>query len=269
MPPLARIVGIVLLGVACPTGLAAQAPVPAGNPSAARGLSAPVPDTSWGSAVPPEAAAPAPLAVPSAVRPASFETPVSSPTTPAPQAASSGTALPSPGSTELPLPKRKPDTAAPRGMTVGVPEMLTTASSLAVVLGLFLVFAWMVRRAGPKGSTLLPGEVLEVLGRAPLALRQQVYLIRCGRKLILVHACPDNVETLTEITESEEVDRLLGLCRQSQPNSATAAFRQVFQQFAGEPAASGFLGEPSYDEVRLANAGVARRGYGRQEEDDG
>ena len=264
MPPVARIVGVIVVWAVCPAWLAAQGPrsataVPAPSRSAS--------DTSWDSPLPGGAAPAGPFAA-GGVQTASYETPASPA---APAKAASTTPLPTPGNaerqTELP-PRKLSAGGTPRAPAVGVPELLTTASSLAVVLGLFFLFAWIVRRAGPKGSTVLPGEVLEVLGRAPLALRQQVYLIRCGRKLILVHACPDNVETLTEITEPDEVDRLLGLCRQTQSTSATAAFRQVFQQFAGEPAASGFLGDSEYDEVRLANAGIARRAYGRREEDD-
>jgi flagellar biogenesis protein FliO len=114
--------------------------------------------------------------------------------------------------------------------------LLTIGSSLAVVLGLFFLFAWTMRRGSPGGSAVLPGEVVEVLGRAPLTHRQQLHLLRCGRKLVLVNVCAEGVETLTEITEPEEVDRLLGLCRQSHPQSASATFRQVFQQFAGKDA---------------------------------
>ena len=86
-------------------------------------------------------------------------------------------------------------------------------------------------RTAPKGTTLLPGEVVEVLGRAPLAGRQQMHLLRCGNKLLLVSVTPAGAETLTEVTEPAEVDRLAGLCRQAHPQSATTAFRQIFQQF--------------------------------------
>jgi flagellar biogenesis protein FliO len=123
-----------------------------------------------------------------------------------------------------------------RGLSVktvsGLPSLATTAGSLAVVLGLFFALVWMMRRASPKGSVLLPGEVVEVLGRAPLAGRQQMHLLRCGNKLLLVSVTPAGAETLTEVTDPLEVDRLAGLCRQAHPQSATAAFRQVFQQFA-------------------------------------
>jgi flagellar biogenesis protein FliO len=114
----------------------------------------------------------------------------------------------------------------------GPTSLLTVGSSLAVVLGLFLLVAWAVKRAMPGRSGLLPTEVVEVLGRASLGARQQVHLVRCGSKLLLVSATPGGMETLTEIAEPDEVQRLAALCRQTQPGSTTAAFRQVFQQLA-------------------------------------
>lgn len=113
----------------------------------------------------------------------------------------------------------------------GWTSLLTTASSLAVVLGLFFVTAWIMRRASPRGSRGLPAEALEILGRAPLGGRQQMVLLRCGRRLLLVSVAPDSSETLTEITDPAEVDYLAGLCTQGLSNSSTAAFRQVFERF--------------------------------------
>jgi flagellar protein FliO/FliZ len=129
------------------------------------------------------------------------------------------------------------DPARPNVPTSGkpfgeLPSMVTVGGSLAVVLGLFFLCVWVMRGAAPKGSSLLPGEVFEVLGRAPLASRQQVHLLRCGNKLLLVSVTPTGTETLTEVTEPAEVDRLAGMCRQSKPHSATAAFRQVLEQLA-------------------------------------
>jgi hypothetical protein len=51
---------------------------------------------------------------------------------------------------------------------------------------------------------------------------------------LLVSVTPAGVETLTEVTDPDEVAHLAGLCRQSQPGSSSAAFRQVFSQMAGE-----------------------------------
>jgi len=145
--------------------------------------------------------------------------------------------------------------------------MVTVGSSLAVVLGLFFVVAWAMRRAVPGGSVVLPSEVVEVLGRAALAGRGQVTLLRCGNKLLLVSVSQTGVETLTEITDPDEVNRLAGLCRQAHPGSTTAAFRHVFQQFAGERGTSGF-GCTSREEVGLANTGIPGAGDRASEDRD-
>jgi flagellar biogenesis protein FliO len=181
-----------------------------------------------------------------------------------------------PGLIRLPPPghasDNPPPTASAHGShserTGGMPSLITVSGSLIFVLGLFLVVAWVMRRATPGLGMLLPKEVVEVLGRTPLAGRHQLHLLRCGQKLLLVSASPAGVETLTEITEPLEVDRLSGLCRQARPDSTTAMFRQVFQQFAHVPqaavrvaAGTGRAGArhvaiPDDDEVELANAGI-------------
>jgi flagellar biogenesis protein FliO len=123
------------------------------------------------------------------------------------------------------------------GNTSPLTAMLTVGGSLSIVLGLFLVVAWAMRKTAPRGSLRLPKEVFEILGRAPLGARQQVQLLRCGSKLLLVSITPHGTETLTEVTDPLEVDRIAGICQQGNPKSSTVAFRQVFQQLATKPAA--------------------------------
>lgn len=184
------------------------------------------------------------------------------PASSAPGDASQPAPLGSPGApSPIPLgPRSRPKEAGAAGGVVranDLPSVVTIGSSLALVLGLFLIVAWLMRRAVPGGSTLLPGEVLEVLGRAALAGRAQVHLVRLGNKLLLVSMSTSGVETLAEITDTDEVTRLVGLCRQAQPGSTTAAFRQVLQQLAGQRTASGRTGP---DDVRSGNAGMPGRG---------
>ena len=164
------------------------------------------------------------------------------------QTSLSGTATPlslSPPKSRPGLKLRRPgqserDNGTPEN-SGGLPSAVTVIGSLAVVLGIFLLVAWGMRRVSPAAMTALPGEVFEVLGRAPMANRQQAHLLRCGRKLLLVSVTATGTETLTEIVDPVEVDRLAGLCRQTQPGSATEAFRQVFQQFAPQRPDSGRL----------------------------
>ncbi|MEI8375012.1 MAG: flagellar biosynthetic protein FliO [Planctomycetota bacterium] len=124
------------------------------------------------------------------------------------------------------------------GKSSPIGAMITVGGSLAIVLGLFFIVAWAMRKTAPRGSLVLPKEVFEILGRAPLGARQQVQLLRCGSKLLLVSITPNGTETLTEVTDPLEVDRIAGICQQAHPKSSTLAFRQVFQQLApksGEP----------------------------------
>ena len=116
----------------------------------------------------------------------------------------------------------------------GLSSVATVGGSLAVVLGIFLLVVWLLRRASPGGTGILPAEAFEMLGRAPLANHQQVHLLRCGNKLLLVAVTGAGAgaatKTLTEITDPAEVDRLAGLCRRAGAGSPVAAFRQVFHQ---------------------------------------
>ena len=129
--------------------------------------------------------------------------------------------------------------APPHGLSAGekssggprtLGAIVTVAASLAVVLGLFWGCAWLMRRGMPSTARRLPTEVVDVLGRAPLAGRQQMHVVRFGNKMLLVCASPSGVDTLGEITDPAEIDRLAGMCEQSQPNSATTAFKQIFGQ---------------------------------------
>jgi flagellar biogenesis protein FliO len=114
--------------------------------------------------------------------------------------------------------------------------MITGAASLGIVLGLFLLVVLVTRRGLPKGAASLPKDVVEVLGRAPLVGRQQVHLVRCANKLLLVCISPTSAQTLTEITDPHEVEQLLIECRGA--HGGGAAFEKILQQFGQPPHAA-------------------------------
>jgi flagellar biogenesis protein FliO len=142
----------------------------------------------------------------------------------------------------------------------GIPfeSLYTTGAALAVVVGIFLLFAGLVRRGAKRSNALLPEEVVSVLGRVPLAARQFAELVRVGNKLVLVSITPAGADPLTEITDPAEIDRLVGLCRQRTKGSSTEEFDQVFRKLAEETAPAGFLGDevPRIDARRSAPADV-------------
>jgi flagellar biogenesis protein FliO len=127
----------------------------------------------------------------------------------------------------LPLAREAGHLASPLGPE-RLPPVVSTAASLGLVAGLFLLVVWSVRRGMPKGAGLLPSEAVEVLGRAPLAGRQQVHLVRCGNKLVLVTITAAGTQALAEITDPAEVERLHALC---QPAAPAGALRHWLGQF--------------------------------------
>ncbi len=142
----------------------------------------------------------------------------------------------SPGVGRSPAKRQAPKLSLPP-----MESFTTAAAGLAIVVGLFLVCAWMMRRAGPKPTTPLPSEAVAVLGRVPLAARNFAHLLQVGNKLVLVAITPDGVAPITEITDPLEVQRMLGLCVGNRKQSTSAEFHDVLEQLAKEPA-SGFLG---------------------------
>ena len=200
------------------------------------------------------AAAVAPRALPPHLRPAEYqvtateapaEVPVAPPVAQAvvsPQAPPEARVMQPPAETQRPLPLTRPPSEGRSLVKPGdLPPWLTGAVSLGIVLGLFLMVAWAVRRGMPKGAGSVPSEAVEVLGRTNLAGRQQVHLVRCGNKILLVHVSPTSVETLTEITDPGEVERLSTICHGGQVAGATASFRQALQQFGKQAQASDYM----------------------------
>ena len=215
----------------------------------------------------PLTAAPVPAASPkfdSAVAPAVHETPITS------IEPSTRRLAPPTSRSEAPASQSAGATAGPhRAINFGIPvqSMYTVVTALVVVIGAFLLFAWALRRGGKNASGrrgTLPADAVSVLGRVPIAARQFAELLRVGNKLVLVAITPNGPTPLTEVTDPVEVDRLVGLCQQFDPKSSTKAFEQVFQQLAGEPTASGFLGgEPLPQSLSsAASAYRSHRGAG-------
>jgi len=119
------------------------------------------------------------------------------------------------------------------------------AGSLALVLVLFFALMAVLRRGMPAQGGKLPAAVLEVLGQATLGGKQQLHLLRCGDKLLLCCTTATGVQTLTEICEPAEVERLSALCRGSEKRRARAAppksAPEFGTEFGQEPAEHSFV----------------------------
>ena len=145
--------------------------------------------------------------------------------------------------------------------------MTTAVGGLAVCLGLFFLVVWVTKRNSTSGTAALPVEVIEPLGRVPLSGRQQLQLLRVGRKLVLLNVTSTSAKTITEITDPAEVDRLLGYCQQRKDTSVTASFRDVLADYESSPAPRGFLGNSRQSDWELAAKVDRNRTSSREDAD--
>jgi len=98
------------------------------------------------------------------------------------------------------------------------------AGALALVLGLIFVLYRLLRRS--VNGAALPGatNAVQVLTRTPLSPRQQVLLLRVGRRMLVVADCNGQLSSLCEIQDADEVAALAGQLRDEKLTSASNAF---------------------------------------------
>ncbi len=85
---------------------------------------------------------------------------------------------------------------------------LRTLGALAVVAGLIFAARWFLRRWGASGPVGQAGP-MEVLARASVAPRQQLLLVRLGKRLVLIGAGGGTMCMLAEVSDQAEVDELM------------------------------------------------------------
>lgn len=147
---------------------------------------------------------------------------------------SAGDLVPEQTAQKTPLGVASADTAVKKRQPTSTLQMIVSVgSSLLIVVGLFLGVAWCYRKSMTASlSGGLPKHVVKVLGKTPLAARQQLVLVRFGSKLVLVSMVQGEARTISEITDPLEVDQLVGHCESSQPGSISQSFRSVLAQGA-------------------------------------
>ncbi len=129
------------------------------------------------------------------------------------------------------------------------------ALSLVAVVGLILFLRWggakLFTGQGSPGSNGL----MQVIARAPVAPRQQLMLVRVGRRLVVVANSAGQMTPLSEITDADEVAELLGqLKRDKEPgtNRFASMFHRAESAFdeTEAPAPPAAAGEQSPAQVR-------------------
>lgn len=130
---------------------------------------------------------------------------------------------------------------APLAPASSTTPLITVASSLAIVLGLFAALVWVSRKASKNsaGNRELPDEALRILGKKSLGASGSIALVRCGQSMLIVGIHPSGMQRLGEITGDEEVRHLEAICS----GTAKASFNATLAEMQREPIKRGFIGE--------------------------
>jgi flagellar biosynthetic protein FliP len=135
----------------------------------------------------------------------------------------------------LPLPQRRSGSESdslPRGKTISSSSGVWSAAvSLGLIVGVLLLVGRGLKRYGFKGTSTLPIEAFEVLGRRMIEPKVAVHLVRCGNRVLVLGIGNEGVRTLSEIDDPAEVERLTDACRSPSREGVRAVQN-------GQPAAS-------------------------------
>lgn len=103
---------------------------------------------------------------------------------------------------------RRRDQSSDRMSASEVTSWTTAMLPLAIVLGLIALAAWGAKRWIPSVKNH-QSNVLEVVARTSVSPKHTVALVRLGRRYVMVGLGGDQVTTLCEITDPDEVSELL------------------------------------------------------------
>lgn len=102
-------------------------------------------------------------------------------------------------------------------------DLTRMLSSLAIVLGTYFGFVWLVRRFYPAANSQLPSEVVQVLGKTPFGPKQDLQLVRLGSKLVLLLNSPEGTHPIGEITDPAQVEHFASVCQSRRSRLGRAA----------------------------------------------
>ena len=114
---------------------------------------------------------------------------------------------------------------------------LRTLGALAVVAGLIFAARWLLRRCGVSAPAGQAGP-MEVLARASVAPRQQLLLVRLGKRLVLIGSGGGTMTTLAEVSDEAEVDDLMQSVKAAKGAGLAGLLTRQKKGFVAEPAES-------------------------------
>ena len=118
-----------------------------------------------------------------------------------------------------PIPLRPLNTPSDRLVEPSVSEQpgwLTAMVSLVGVAGMLLLITKVLQKRSAPGKGRLPTAVLEVLGKASLDYKHNLFLVRWGSRLLLVTVSANGLQTLAELRDPDEINQMLRVVRRQE-----------------------------------------------------
>lgn len=114
-------------------------------------------------------------------------------------------------------------------------EVTRVFAALAVVLGLLILLRLFLKRAsGLLAGGGRPSGVLEILARYPVGRGQSLMILKMARRVLLVHQAGASMNTLTQVTDGEEVAALLARMEAGARSREAVRFKAALRTFQDE-----------------------------------
>lgn len=105
--------------------------------------------------------------------------------------------------------------------TVSSGDMLHWIAGLLIVLSVFFLCAWGMRKLG--GMTANGSEKMRIVGGLPLGMREKVILLQVGKKQLILGVTPGRIDTLHVLEGDDCLNR-------EEPSSIDTGFAQKLMQ---------------------------------------
>ncbi len=110
-----------------------------------------------------------------------------------------------------------------------MPSVLPALFAVVVTCGLFCAALYFMRKYLPGHKQMFAHPAMEFLGRTHLDQRRFVSLLRVGKRIVVVGVSPDDMRTLSEITDEGEVTEIMEVAR-PKTESGLTMFQKLFQR---------------------------------------
>ena len=101
-------------------------------------------------------------------------------------------------------------------------SLLRTLMALGVVAGMIFALRFLLKRFGGGWHGRRRSAPMSVLARTGVSARQQLLLVRLGRRLVLVGSGPEGMAPLAEVNDPAEVAELVRLAEGTDAEAATS-----------------------------------------------